>query len=77
MSRPTIFTAEATKAYWGGIMAFLAQTQVAMSAHSYTSITELTQNDWITIAMGTLAAFGVVYGVTNAPKPLPDFLYDK
>ena len=59
----------ALKAIYAAGMAFLTGVGTSLiGAHTFGVITD---GQWITIATFTLAAFGAVYGVTNAPKTPP------
>ena len=59
---------KALKAIYAGAAALLAGLSTALvGAQTFSAISDA---QWITIASLTLAAFGAVYGVTNAPALL-------
>lgn len=65
MSLPVALSTESRKAYASAIATFLGCLALVMTTSGAESITELTQLQWITICVNTLAAFGITYNVPN------------
>lgn len=60
------FLGQALKAVYASAVASLSGLVTVLVGN--TGIGELTDGQWVTIALAAVVAFGGVYGITNAPK---------
>ena len=58
------------KAIATGIVALLLQIQVFVGQGGVAELQAVTLGQWITIAVGTLGSYGVVYAIPNTPAPV-------
>ena len=59
------FIGTALKAFFAAAVAFLTGLSTSLSADS--GLGDITDQQWIFIALGTLVALGGVYGISNRP----------
>ena len=57
------FIGTALKAFFAAVIAFLTGLSTSLSADS--GFGDITDQQWIFVAIGTLVAFGGVYGISN------------
>jgi hypothetical protein len=66
-----IFGAQSRKAWGSGIVAFLGAMQLVMLSKGYTSVTQLDQMEWISVAITVLGSFGITYNLSNDQPEVP------
>lgn len=60
------FIAQAAKACFAALVAFLTGLSTSLSADS--GFGDVTDQQWVFIVLGTIVAFGGVYGISNRPS---------
>lgn len=69
----TIFSAQSRKAWGSGIVAFFTSLQLAIGEGG--TLSDVTQYEWLGVAIATFGAFGATYSLTNGPSPYDLFGY--
>lgn len=69
MKTPAWLSTEARKAWAAALAVLFGQLVAVMAGAGAESVADLTQLQWLTIAVNTFAAFGITYSVPNGEQP--------